>query len=740
MMNQANNPVAAQALPDDDAIDLGAILDILFDNRWLIGAVALAVTLLGGAYAFMAKPVYQANVLLQVEDSPGSSKNILGDLSSMFDVKTVATSEMEILRSRMVVGTAVDNLGLNLHANPKYFPVVGAWLARRNKNLSEPGLFGQGGYAWGAEKIALEAFNVPETLNGKPFLLTAGANGSYTLASDDGLAAQGKVGSTLRIDTPDGAIELRVGSLAAKPGVQFMLSSTSRLSAIQSLQNAMAISEKGKQSGIINIALEGTDRELTTRILNEIAQEYVRQNVDRKSEEAEKSLTFLEKQLPQLKKELEQSESSFNHFRNATGAIDLGEEGKTLLQQAANTQTKQLELKQKRQELLIRFTPEHPQVAGLNKQIGEIDAQLQDIGGRIKQLPLVEQDLLRLTRDVKVNTELYTALLNTSQQLRLVKAGKVGNVRLIDPALVPEQPVKPKRALVVAIAALLGLMLGVAAAFIRNQLFGGIKDAHEIEALGMTVYANIPHSKRQDALREQIAAKAKQVSVLAQVDPADPAIESLRSFRTALQFSMLDARNNIVMITGPAPAFGKSFVSVNLATVLAVAGKRVLLVDADLRKGYLHQYFGLERDNGLADLAANGCTLEQALHKNVVENVDFISTGNLPPNPSELLLHENVAGLLKELSASYDYVLLDTPPVLAVSDTLILGPHVGALFLVVRAGESTLGEIKESVKRCSHTGIPVKGVIFNDIKPRAVGYGYGYGYKYGKYRYTQYKY
>jgi tyrosine-protein kinase Etk/Wzc len=224
--------------------------------------------------------------------------------------------------------------------------------------------------------------------------------------------------------------------------------------------------------------------------------------------------------------------------------------------------------------------------------------------------------------------------------------------------------------------------------------------------------------------------------VLAQVDSHDRSIESLRSLRTALQFSMLDATNNIIVITGPTPAMGKSFISVNFAAVLAAAGKKVLLIDGDLRKGHLHQYLGLERKSGFSDLIAAGCNLEQALHKGVIDNVDFIGTGTLPPKPSELLMHKDIGTLLAGFAESYDYVLIDTAPVLAVSDTLIIGAHAGAVFMVARAGVSSMGDIKESLKRCNQAGIPIKGVIFNGVLHRPGGYGYGYG----RYRYAEYNY
>jgi len=739
-MNQPNQQPAPFNMQDEDEIDLASLLDTLFDHRWLIVGIALGITLLGVAYAFMAKPVYEANFLVQVEDSPTSSKNILGDVASLFDVKTVATTEIEILRSRMVVSRAVDNLRLFINARPKYFPLVGAWLAKKNEDLSTPGLLGYGGYAWGAEQINVPIFNVPAELENHQFVLTVEGNGQFRVAqSSKNIEFHGKTGSTLNIPTASGKIELRVESFAAKTGAQFVLTRSSRLGTIEQLQKEMMIEEKGKQSGVIGVTLDGTDPELTAGILNQISREYVQQNLARKAEDADKSLTFLEGELPNLKRQLERSELKYNQFRNANGTIDLGEEAKAILAQSVAIQTKLIELKQKREELLTRFTPSYPAVIGIDSQINQINGELRAINAQIKKMPLLDQDMVRLTREVKVNTDLYAELLRSEQQLQLVKAGKIGTVRLIDAALVPEEPIKPKRPLVIFLAVFVGLFLGVISAFVKKSLFGGIDDAHEIEQiLGLTVYATIPHSKKQDALYQRILAKSKQASVLARTDPTDTAIESMRSFRTSLQFSMLDAKNNIILITGATPGLGKSFVSVNLAAVLAVAGKNVLLVDADMRKGHLHQYFGCGRENGLSDLVAGTCGLEQAIRKELVENVDFIPTGRLPPNPSELLLHENLVRLLQSLSGSYDYVLIDTPPVLAVSDTLILGPHVGTIFMVARAGQSTIGDIKESIKRCSHTGIPVKGIIFNDIKHRPGGYGYGY--KYGKYRYTQYKY
>ena len=202
---------------------------------------------------------------------------------------------------------------------------------------------------------------------------------------------------------------------------------------------------------------------------------------------------------------------------------------------------------------------------------------------------------------------------------------------------------------------------------------------------------------------------------------------------------MLDARNNIVLFTGPTPGIGKSFTSTNFAAVLGAGGKRVLLIDADMRKGHLHQFFGMKRGHGLSELITGTRVLSDVVHRNVAPNLDLISTGTMPPNPGELLMSPATLQLLESLSGQYDLVLIDTPPVLAVSDTQVIASHAGTVFLVARAEVTALGELQESVKRLGQTGVAVKGVVFNDLDTSRQRYG-GYGYKYSRYRYTNYQY
>ena len=726
---------APTIVQSEDEVEITSYLDLLFDNRWLILKVTLIVALLGTAYAFLTKPVYEATMMVNVEeDKPNTSKNILGDISSLFDVKAAATSEMELLKSRLVVSRAVDELGLYIKVKPKYFPLIGSWLARNSTKISNPGLLGFGGYVWGTESMNVHNFYVPNALQNKDFLVTTEADNQYRITlKEKNIDLHGTVGTPLHANLNNNeSIDLLIDRISAKPGAQFSLEYIPKLAEIENVQSSMTIAEKGKQSGIIAVTVATHDPQLSYDILTQIGNEYIHQNVTRKLEEAEKSLAFLDKQLPDLKKQLEDSESKYYQFRNSHGTIDLAEEAKLILAQSMAEKNKRLELEQKRQELLVGFTTNHPIVIGIDKQISDMNREIAKMDSHIKELPMLEQDLLRLNRDVKVNSDLYAALLNTAQQLRLVKAGKVSNVRLIDSPMLPDEPASPDRPKIIGISVVVGLFLGVAIAFFKKMLNPGIDDPRKIEQMfsARVVYATIPHSQVQERFQSKAGIKLQSQPrpILARMAPGDIAIESLRSFRTALQFSMSHFKNNIVVVTGPTRGLGKSFISANFATIMAASGKKVLLVDADFRDGHLHDYFGVARKDGLSESITGAKTLTKTIHRGVFENLDFLSTGNLPPNPSEFLLHPNFDALLKTVSAEYDFVMVDTPPILAASDTVIIGALVGAVFILARAGVTNESEINESIKRLNQAGIAPKGILFNDLKVRAREYGrYSYG-------------
>jgi len=740
---RAGQPAAASiAATDDDVINLSEWIDILIDRKWLIAAVT-ALALAGGvAYALISTPIYQSNLLVQVEDAAPDAKGFLGEASSLFEVKTPATGEIQVIRSRMVLGAAVDQTRAYIDAKPHYLPVVGTWLARRADGLSEPGFLGIGGYVNGKESISVVRFDVPAELEDEAsFLLTAQGEGKYTLKSsalDQPLT--GTVGQPLHRALEGGAIDLLVDKLEGKPGAEFIVSRASQLRTVEELQRRLQLSEQGKQSNVISVVLEDSDRDRLSRILNAIGEQYVQQNVERKAAEAQKTLIFLNEQLPEFKRQLEASEDAYTRFRNKNGTVAFDEEAKGVLAQTIELQTKLLEAQQKRRELAAHFTDANWRVKTIDGQIAAIGKEIGGLNARVSRMPTLQQDALRLERDVRVNSGLYQSLQNNALQLRLVKEGKTGNVRLLDKAAKPKKPVKPQKPLIVALALALGLLAGTALAIVRSWLFRGIQDPQEIEAhTGLSVYSVVPFTAEQKALDQGIAAGAKGIQLLAVTHPESQSIEALRSLRIALQFATLETGNNRVLITGATPSIGKSFVSGNFAAIMAHAGKRVLLIDADMRKGHLNKQFGLPRDNGLSELLSGELSAQQAIRAQVLPNLDILTTGKLPTNPADMLMSESFVRLLDMLSAQYELVVIDTPPVLVATDTAAVAPHMGAVLLVARADQTQLGELTESAKRLAHGGKAVSGVIFNGIDLTRRHYG-SQGYRYGGYRYTTYKY
>lgn len=734
-MNNPPPPHSQTVLADPDALDLAAIVDLVIENRLLI-SLAVAVCLAAGTlYSLLREPVFRADILVQIEDSTNAqSAGMLANIAPLLDMKSTADAEIQLLGSRLVVSRAVDGLHLYVDARPHYFPVIGRWIASRGKRLSEPGIAGFGGYVWGAEAIDVGRFDVPRLMEGDAFTITANGSGRFTLSGSDlDAPVAGSVGKTLTIASTYGPIVLRVDRLDGRAGAAFDLRRLSRLATIEALQSQLDIKQRGKDSDVLAAAYDGTDPVLVSEVLNEIGRQYVEQNVRRKTEEAQRSIDFLDAQMPVLARSLDEAEARYNETRSRLNTVSLGEEAALVLQQSADVQTQLGALQQKRLELAAQLTPSHPAMRALDAQIASLEMRAKQIDARIAARPMIEQDVLRATRDVQVDQQLYLALRQNLQQLQLVKAGKVGSVRLVDKAPVPEKPIWPRPLIVLPLAALGGLLLGLGAALVRSRLFRGVTDSRDIERfVGLDVYATVPDSATQRKL-EKRQQGCKEVMLLARRAPDDPAIESLRSFRTALRFLMIGSIDNRVLFTGASPGVGKSFVSANCAALLAGSGSRVLLIDADLRQGHIHRYFGRERDVGFADLLA-GWDVDVAIQRGVLENLDFISTGT-PSRGVDLLLQATHLGtLLAQLSAQYDVVIVDSAPTLSVADSTILAQHCGSVFLVALAGTTKVAELDETVKRLRQVGVRPKGSIFNRVNP-ALG-RYGYGAAYGGYRYA----
>jgi len=626
-----------------DEIDLSQLIDILRNGKWLIAAATAAAGAAGFGYASLQTNIYQGDALIQLETQQRS----LGGLEEMGGFPTegpgVAT-QMEVLKSRSLLGRVVDELNLTVQAEPRYLPVIGEALAQRHGgDEPAPPRLGLEHFAWGGESIDVTRLEIGpglrRDLDGDPLILRAGEAGDYTLHVGEETIAQGEVDELLALEYGGQAgVTLFVADLQARPGTEFELGTRSRQAAIRSLRGQLSLSERGSDSGVLEVRMEHPDRAYIEDALSSLTEHYVRQHVERN-------------------------------------------------------------------ELELQYGPEHPRMETMRR------------------------------REVDVSTSLYTNLLNTSQELRVARAGVVGDVFILDEAESASTPVAPQRNLIAALSVVLGGMLGVMGVFGRELLRRGISDPDALERdFGLPVYAVVPHAPEQRRMERRARSRRQPLQVLAHTQPQTPSAESLRSLRTSLTFALMRESRKILMITSPQANSGKTFVSVNLGALVAAGGSRVLVIDCDMRRGRLHRYLDdREREPGLSDILAGQATLAEAARNVGGSELDLLTTGTLPPNPAELLMHERFGTLLEHAESHYDLVILDTAPVMAVADAAIVGTHVGATLMLARAEATGVREMRAAISRLEQASVQVSGLILNDFQAKRAGGGY---YQYYYYDYT----
>ncbi|MFD1244760.1 polysaccharide biosynthesis tyrosine autokinase [Paralysiella testudinis] len=709
MAPQTNTNKNHSAQNTDDEIDLSRLLSTLFFHKYQIGAAIAAGVLVGGLYAVTATPIYRADAMLEIS----SNKNqILSNLTDILPAQqSVADPEVELIRSRLVLGKTVEDLKLDITVTPKYFPLVGKlW----HGNSADP-------------VAEISVFTVSPQWHGKAFTLTAQNKTDFTVVTPDGDELAGKVGTALEINADS---RLLVRKLLADEGQRFTLEKSSFLSTIDNMLLNLSAAARGRNSPIIGLSYTGEKPEKIQTILNSIIHNYVQQNRDKDVQMAANGLNFITEELPRLKGDLQQAENKLNAYRAKSGSLDIPVEAKGALDSLSKIEMQITDLKTEEAGLTELYTREHPAYKALLDKLSILNQAKTRLNQQITAMPQTQQEIIRLTRDVEINQAIYVQLLNKQQELGILKASSQGNVRVIDQAMTADKPIKPKKSMIVLLSAVVGGLLAAGWYLVKALLHRGINSADEIEALDLDVLASVPLSEVQRKrdklwvkLKREAPTYARANVLLALKDPTDTAIEAIRALRTSLYFSMMDARNNVVMISGATPGVGKSFVSANLAVVMAQSEKKVLLIDGDMRKGYMHHLMETEVGTGLAEiLQDNHADYAGTIQHTSVPNLDFISAGKTPENPSELLLNGRIGELLAWAGEAYDYVVLDTPPVLAVTDAAVMGQYAGVVLLVTRFGQTAVPELEACITRFANSKVRIDGVILNGIERTAQNY------------------
>lgn len=746
------------------------LVRVITDNLWAVVGIAAVITALAGAYAFFSTPLYSADTLVQVE---APKQNELEELVSKQPSQNSSSpnglpteTEMAVITSRAVLAPVIEQYRLDMVVTPHRFPVLGK-IAQALATRGEPSRawFGLSRYAWGGELVDISQLNVPRELQDRKLELKALGARRYQLLDEQGnLLVSGVEGQLAQ----SGPVSMLVDRLAARDGEMFTVERLNEVTAVKRFIRQLKVTQVGKETGIVQISFENGDPALATAVANAVTQNYIGSRVTQTQEEASKMLAFINNELPRLRDELKQAEAQLQAHRVASGSMQASTESQSYLQGSIEFDRQIAALNLQRTQLLDRFTPQSPEVRTIDAQLAQLRAAKGKFESRFDSMPSADRQSADLARDAKVAEEIYVAMVNKAHELSVSRAGTVGNVHVIDTAVQPSMPVKPRRALIVSSAIVLGLMLGVLYVVSRRYLSQSVSEPEQIEGrLRLPVFGAVLFSNEQARLQRTLPLPvlpvARELSLhgdardganalvapadagaegypvrphagglLAATHPRDVATEALRGIRTMLNAKLLSAPNRVMMITGATPGTGKSFISANLALLYAQAGKQVLLIDADLRRGRLGMHFGLPADTvGLANLLGEAVAPEQAIHPTSVPNLSLLPAGARPRNPSELLAMERMAEQLAQFNEQYDLVLVDTPPVLAVADASIVAGHAGATVLVLREHAQTELEVKETLKRLDRAGAQVAGAIFNGMSVRRSdrrSYEYLYAY------------
>jgi capsular exopolysaccharide synthesis family protein len=519
-------------------------------------------------------------------------------------------------------------------------------------------------------------------------------------------------------------------------------------SAVNRIQGNIETERVGQTNMIRIIATTNNPKE-SMDLANAVAEVYIEENLLEKTKQFRHARQFIEEQLSALETRLKTTEERLRGFQDEVKNIKLAEP----------IEKKLVDLEFELAELMQKYTEKHPRVIQVREQIKEMEKELKGFSG-------AELEYARLNREAEVNKKLYAMLKEKLEEARITEAQKVGDVSVVDPAVKPGAPVSTNKNTGIIVGAMMGLVLGVAFAFIFETLdtsIGTIEDVEntiKLPVLGLVPSVDYEFKSKQGILlklKERIFptpktdAEERFIHLVCHYKPKALVTEAFRNIRTNLK---LDGSKKTILVTSSNPREGKSTIVTNLGVVTAQARARVVLVSADLRRPSLTRTFGIKKEPGLTEFLTGAVDLDQALKSITdimlgemqfdeimsqspgLENVWILPAGRLPSNPAEILGLKKTAELIEELKRRFDVVIFDSPPVLPVTDASLLAPKMDAVIIVYEVGRTSREALLRSKIQLESVGAKIVGVILNNTKPQAEaasGYPYYYHYKYGYY-------
>jgi succinoglycan biosynthesis transport protein ExoP len=723
-----------------DRLDLKTIWRALARHKRTIVGIATLCALAAFAYTLTLTPRYESTTLLQIDRVAqkvvGFNTEIEvdeGPLSEQLQLRT----QVELLKSRSLAERVIDEMGLYKPGAPGPAPVE--TVAPRAAPPGEGGLLDRAA-AW------------------------ADAGWAWLHAR-----------------------------IAPAPG---QASPPSRAAAVARFQQSVSV-EPIRNSRLVQVKVSHPDPAQAAAIANTLARSFIATHIERKMHSSVYAREYLEEQIRQTKAKLEESERIINAYAKRNEILNLGDKGSAATQTfvdfssalakaeqdriRAETLYNQVRLnpesapqavtneairayKEQRARLEADyaknrsvFKPDYPAMVQARAQIAELDARIKtevnNILASIQGQYIAAQraeDLLRnkvassrsevltvqdrsvdmnlLTRELDSNRLVYDTLLQRLKEVSVTAGITTNNVSVIDEASVPMLPAAPNMQLNVGLGGLLGLFLGMLLALLREQMDDSVKNANDIEARHhLPLLGLIPFTRPERGRKEAVA-------LLAHHAPRGTFAESYRSLRTALQFSTADGAPQRFMVTSCGKSEGKSTTALALAINFAQTGQKVLLIDADMRKGWMHNMLKVHNDSGLSSFLSEDLDGEMLIRETAVANLSLITAGPVPPDPVELLMGPRMGLLLDQAQAlGYQQIVIDGPPLLGISDAIVLGNQIQNIVLTVRAGATCDDSIRDALRRLRSAGLSPMGVVLTHARDehtgdRAYAIYYGQGY------------
>ncbi len=761
----------------EDEIDLGELFQVLKRYRLLIILVTLVITFLAAAYAYVATSIYTTNATVEVV----SERYAQNDFMSMALGKDSSNveNEAQILKSRWIISKAIASLSLNT----MYFT---------QKNYRTIELYKQAPFVVDIRGIGPQVqapFNIYPIdeqhfrLETRPSLMSKlidKVRGYVASIPDNERAIDYSMVHEYDKPVMTPWFQLMVKKVYEPTEPQYTIMYMSNKLWAERITNSLSINNISEYGSILSLNYSDTHPARAKEIVNAITAAYLEAEFDRKTESADKSLKFLDQQLDAINKTLQSSAQELQQYKATNVIIDVGSKAQITAEKLSELESQRYEIGMQldvlsntydyvinnqdlteinlgslvtvnpgindlilkiqedetiKKSLLIDYTELHPDVIKISGRLDSLKGMLRNsLEGNIRALserkrslnkiihentqemealPEQERQLTQLSRSFMVNEKVYSYLLQKRAEQAVIKSSTVTGTRVIDSAEIPFRPVKPKRQLIVIVGMFLGLILGTALAFLRNHLNNTVQNIEDIEKHSpIPLYGAVPHLNNKKNIQ--------------------PFMEAMRVIRTNLEFLQQSDRSKLVTLTSSVPTEGKTTISTELAKIIARTHKKVLIVDLDLRRSRVHEKFKLSNEKGMSTLLAGKHTLDDVIVSTEYENLQVLTAGPVPPNPSELLMTSNFNMIIDNLLTKYDYVLLDSPPIGLVTDAMMLMKRSDINLFVFRAKFSKKDFIKNINRFVKEHELHNSGIILNGLElNKKFGYGYGYGYGYG---------